>query len=246
MNVVVVTGTGTEVGKTVTTAALAAAAPDARGCSVRVVKPVQTGLRPGEPGDADEVAVLSGCSAVHELVRLADPLAPATAAWLRGVEIPSVAELARDVLALAAEEELLLVEGAGGVLVRLDSDGGTIADLAMTLRSYGCAVDVVVVTSAELGTLNATELTIEALAARGCAPLGLVIGSWPAQPELIHRCNRNDLPALTGMPLLGAIPAGAGSLRHADFQSAAQNWFDGQLWDRLSIPGPQDRQQDRL
>ncbi|MCZ9345004.1 AAA family ATPase, partial [Streptomyces sp. TRM76130] len=59
MAVLVITGTGTEVGKTVVTAAVAAAAV-AAGRSVAVLKAAQTGVGPGEPGDADEVARLAG------------------------------------------------------------------------------------------------------------------------------------------------------------------------------------------
>ena len=226
MSAVVVTGTGTGIGKTVTVAALAAATR-ARGLSPGVVKPVQTGLLPGEPGDADVATRLSGTAArAVELVRLPDPLALATAARLRGVEIPPVATLAASVAALAERHDVLLVEGAGGLLVRLDSAGGTVADLATGLREQGVGVAVVVVTTAELGTLNATELTVEALRSRGIPPLGLVIGSWPDDPQLVQRCNLDDLPALTGVPLLGAIPAGAGALAPADFSAAAPGWLD--------------------
>ncbi|NEB77959.1 AAA family ATPase, partial [Streptomyces sp. SID14478] len=60
-DVLVVTGTGTEIGKTVTTAAVAAVAV-AAGRSVAVLKPAQTGVAPGEPGDVDEVVRLAGAA----------------------------------------------------------------------------------------------------------------------------------------------------------------------------------------
>lgn len=86
MPVLMVTGTGTDVGKTVTTAALAATAL-AAGRSVAVLKPAQTGVGPGEDGDADEVVRLAGEVTAVELARYPDPLAPATAApaWLAPV-----------------------------------------------------------------------------------------------------------------------------------------------------------------
>lgn len=209
---VVVTGTGTGVGKTVATAALATSFAAHR-LSVAVVKPVQTGLLPGEPGsDVDEVRTLSGVTDVHELVRLEDPLAPDSAARLRGVEIPSVAELAERVAGVTAD--VVLVEGAGGALVRLDTEGGTIADLVQALRDHG-DVDVYVVTSADLGTLNHTELTVEALRRRGIEPAGLIIGSWPREPDLAQRCNRDDLPRVTGVPLTTALAALGAADRHA-------------------------------
>ena len=214
--ILVVTGTGTGVGKTVATAALAARASG----TVIVVKPVQTGVLPGEVGDVDDVRRLAGCD-VTEFVRLADPLAPDTAARLAGVELPSVAEHAARIRALADDHDTVIVEGAGGLLVRLDGADGTLLDLAETL---GAAV--VVVVAAGLGTLNHTELTVAALRARGIEPSGLVIGAWPSDPDLASRCNRDDLPRVTGVPLLAVIPEGAGALGdHATFAAAVPGWF---------------------
>ena len=217
--IIVVTGTGTGVGKTIATATLALRAAE-RG-SVVVVKPVQTGIGPGydEVGDAEVVHALTGC-AVQELTCLEDPLAPETAARLRGVRIPPVAEYADRVRVLADSHDTVLVEGAGGVLVRLDAEGGTILDLAAELRA-----DVVVVTEAALGTLNHTELTVAALRARGLEPTGLVIGSWPSEPGLAETCNREDLPRVTGVPVLAIIPAGAGKLTGEEFGRQSPGWF---------------------
>ncbi len=221
--VVVVTGTGTGVGKTIASAALAVRA--AREGSVVVVKPVQTGVGPHatEPGDAEVVHALTGC-AVQELTALDDPLAPDTAARLRGVPIPPVREHVDRIRVLAQFHDTVLVEGAGGLLVRLDTDGGTILDLAAEL-SDDVPVEVVVVATAGLGTLNHSELTVAALRARGIEPVGLVIGSWPDDPGLAEKCNRDDLPRVTGLPLLAVIPEGAGSLDPSDFRTSAPGWF---------------------
>ena len=78
--------------------------------------------------------------------------------------------------------------------------------------------------AAGLGTLNHTELTVDALRARGLEPAGLVVGSWPADPGLAERCNLEDLPRVTGVPLLAVIPAGAGGLERRDFTAAAPGW----------------------
>lgn len=91
--VVVVAGTGTGVGKTVVTAALAARFR-ASGASVAAVKPAQTGVGPGEPGDLDVVRGLGGADHVLEPVRLPEPLAPDTAARRAGVALPPVAATA--------------------------------------------------------------------------------------------------------------------------------------------------------
>jgi len=216
MGHLVIAGTDTDVGKTVVTAALAALAR-ARGRSVAVVKPVQTGVVPGEDGDLAAVRRLSGVEDLHELARFPEPLAPATAARRAGLRAPSVATLANTIRRLAGRE-LVLVEGAGGLLVELDGNGGTLADLAGLL-----AAPVVVVVRSGLGTLNASALTCEALRARGLACAGIVIGSWPAEPDLAERCNLEDLPRYTSAPLLGRMPAGAGELEPAAFLAAARD-----------------------
>ena len=218
--VVVVTGTSTGVGKTVVTAALAARA--AGHGSVAVAKPVQTGIQDGD-SDAQEVHRLTGCP-VQEYIALDEPLAPDTAARRQGVSIPPVAEYADRVRTLAEVHDTVVVEGAGGLLVRLDADGGTLLDLAAEL-SETLPVEVVVVAAAGLGTLNHTELTVGALRSRGLEPAGLVIGSWPADPGLAERCNVEDLPHHTALPVLATIPEGAGSLGRAEFLAAAPTWF---------------------
>lgn len=215
MRVLAVTGTGTGVGKTVVVAALAALARD-RGLAVAVVKPGQTGVLPGEPGDVDEVRRLSGVEDVHELARWPDALAPATAARRAGS--PGIAaEAIRAAVRGLQARDLVLVEGAGGLLVRLDDRGDTLADVAAALGA-----PVLVVAEAGLGTLNATALTCEALRARGLACAGVVIGAWPDAPDLAARCNLEDLPAYARAPLLGRLPEGAGALGRDDFLAVAR------------------------
>ena len=218
-----ITGTDTGVGKTVATAALACRSA-AAGELVLAVKPVQTGLAPGQAGDADEVRRLSGVE-THELVRLPEPLAPESAAYRSGHDLPSAAELARRAAAVLGEraDGTVLVEGAGGVAVRLDSDGSTLLDVGTALAAYG-AVDVVLVVRSGLGSLNHTELSVEAIRRSGLEPAGLVIGSWPAAPGLADRVNATDLTRLTGLPLLAVLPAGAAALEPAVFRARVPDW----------------------
>jgi len=211
----VVTGTSTGVGKTVVTAALAVLNPGAL-----VVKPVQTGAADGD-SDAREVARLSGAD-VQEWTLLDEPLAPDTAARRQGVQIPTVASYVERLASLGAET--VVVEGAGGLLVRLDGDGGTLLDLADGLADAGHDVEVVVVAAAGLGTLNHTELTVGALRSRGLEPVGLVVGSWPDEPGLAERCNLADLPRVTGVPLLAVVPEGSGHLTREQFRSSVRTW----------------------
>lgn len=225
MTVILITGTGTDIGKTIVTAGMAAAAT-ARMVNVCVVKPVQTGVLPGEHGDAAEVARLSGVLAVHEFTRLEDPLAPETAARLRGVAIPKVDDYVEKIIGLDAEHDMVMVEGAGGLLVRLDAHEGTIATIGQQLTERGVDLVVLLVTTLTLGTLNQTQLTVEALGARGLDCAGLIIGSSPQLPDLAERCNRDDLTRVTGVPVIGTVPAAAGRLEPTAFQQQAITWFD--------------------
>ncbi|MFI9246344.1 dethiobiotin synthase [Streptomyces sp. NPDC053086] len=228
MPVLVITGTGTEVGKTVTTAAVAAAAL-AAGRSVAVLKAAQTGVGPDERGDADEVARLAGPVTADELARFPEPLAPGTAARRAAMAPVHPHEVAERAAKLATEHDLVLVEGAGGLLVRFDAAGGTLADVARLLDA-----PVLIVAQAGLGTLNTTELTARELRRRELELAGMVIGSWPDDPDLAARCNVTDLPEVAAAPLLGALPAGAGALPPAEFRAAAPGWLAPRLdgtWD---------------
>jgi dethiobiotin synthetase len=215
VSVLLVSGTGTEVGKTAVTAAVAALAVD-RGSSVAVVKPAQTGVAPDEPGDLTEIARLAPGVATFEFARYPDPLSPEAAARRTGVDGLELTDVARRVTELAGRFDLVLVEGAGGLLARYAADGWTFAHLARALDA-----PVLVVAAPGLGTLNHTALTLEVLAARGIRFDGIVLGSWPAVPDLAVRCNVADLAVIAGRPLGGALPAGAPSF--GDFLSAARH-----------------------
>jgi dethiobiotin synthetase len=217
LTVLVITGTGTGVGKTVVSAALASHA-DRAGIDVAVCKPVQTGTEDGDDDLAD-VARLAGVTELAGLARYPRPMAPAAAAEQAGMTLPTRDELVRLICGLDHPQRLTLVEGAGGLLVELADSGVTLRDLAADL---GAAALVAV--RAELGTLNHTALTLEALAAQRIPCAGLVIGSWPAQPGLVETSNRSALARLA--PIRAALPAGAGSMNAADFAAMSAAAFD--------------------
>lgn len=217
MSVLVVTGTGTGVGKTVATAALACHARLA-GLDVAVCKPVQTGTDDGD----DDLAEIGRQAGVTQLVagwRYPEPLAPVAAAQRAGAALPTRAELVELIRRADAPGRLTLVEGAGGLLVEVGADGVTLRDLAADL-----AAPVLIVVAAGLGTLNHTALTIEALGAQGVSCAGLVIGSWPAQPGIAEIDNRDALARLA--PVRAALPAGAGTLGASDFAQMSARAFD--------------------
>jgi len=152
---IVVTGTDTDVGKTVFAAALTVA------LGARYWKPVQAGLADGS--DARSVVQLGvdPGRVVREAYRLNTPCSPHRAAEIDGVTI----ERAR--LTLPAGDGPLVVEGAGGVLVPLTRDW-SFADQA---AAWG--QPVVLVARTALGTINHSLLSIEALRARGVPLLGV-------------------------------------------------------------------------
>ncbi|MBK5231431.1 MAG: ATP-dependent dethiobiotin synthetase BioD [Thermoleophilia bacterium] len=219
MKALIVAGTDTGVGKTMVTAAFASQAQRA-GRRVAVLKPAQTGLPEGESGDVDEVKRLSGVEDIHEIVRHPEPLAPATAAAQVGDPGITVEQIV-DVIDEIKDRDLIIIEGAGGVLVRFDELGGTLIDLAVALEA-----PVVLVARAGLGTLNHSALSIEALRNRGAECPGVVIGAWPEAPDLVARANVSDLPSYCGAPLLGRIPDGAARLDPLEFQTQAQSWIN--------------------
>jgi dethiobiotin synthase len=217
--IILVTGTDTGVGKTITTAALAAVLHGA-GRSVAVYKPCQSGAADGD-SDAAVVVRLAGAVTAETGVVLQQPMAPVAAAAVDGTPLPRVAAHAGRVRGLAASHDHVLVEGAGGLLVELDSGGGTLADLGALL-----AAAVVLVARPALGTLNHTALTLEALAARDLQVIGVVLGSWPVIPGAVHDSNRQVLGSLR-VPFLGALPEQASELSPADFRAGAAAWLNG-------------------
>jgi dethiobiotin synthetase len=223
---VLVTGTDTGVGKTVVTAGLAAAA-SAIGLRVAVVKPAESGAGPDEMSDVDAVARLAAPATARTLAQYPYALAPLAAARLAGeppLELYSAVDAIR---AEAKSHDLVLVEGAGGLLVpmgvRPSGQPWTVADLAVSLGA-----PAVVVARAGLGTLNHTALTMEALDRRG-VPAYVVIGAWPTEPDLVHVANLVDLYA----QLAGAVPAGAGSIEPGVFRRSAPGWFTARLFGTL-------------
>jgi dethiobiotin synthetase len=187
MDGVLVTGTDTGVGKTLVAAALAKSRP-----GVTYVKPAQTGLAADTP-DVEVVRAIAGCP-VRQGRGFDEALAPAVAASRAKVALRRA-----DLLAPFHGLDLVVGEGAGGLLVELGTDGTTLADLAVDLD-----LPLVVVVRPGLGTLNHTRLTLEAAWARGITVLGLVVNGYPAAPDLATTTN---LAVLEGMaPLLAVVP----------------------------------------
>lgn len=211
---VFVTGTDTGVGKTLVAAAIARTWRE-DGHEVVYVKPVQSGAADGDDDAADVAALAEVPTVVGPMV--GPSLAPGVAARLAG-EVLDGDELAAVVTdaAEAAPGARLVVEGAGGLLVELGSDGTTCADLAARL-----GLAVVVVARPGLGTLNHTALTLAELDRRGLALAGVVVSDYPDEPDLAARTNLAELDRLSGGRLVGVLP------HLAAISGAALRWREG-------------------
>ncbi|MDG4823867.1 dethiobiotin synthase [Asanoa sp. WMMD1127] len=211
---VLVTGTDSGVGKTIATAAMAVAA-QAAGLRVAVVKPAQT----GELSDVDTVRLLAAPATARTLASFAEPLAPLTAARIAQQEPLELYTVVDAVRAEAEKHDVVLVDGAGGLLVpmglRPSGEPWTMADLAVSLDA-----PAVVVARAGSGTLNHIALTLEALSRRAVTA-GVVLGAWPVEPELVHWSNLSDLVD----NLVGVLPDGAGSMEPGVFGRSAPGWL---------------------
>jgi dethiobiotin synthetase len=200
MTPIFVTGTDTGVGKTLVSAAIAAALAR-RGERVGVVKPVETGCRP-DPEDALALAAAAGDTAPLADVcphQLPDPLAPSLAAERAGITI-DVDALVAHVQRRAASADVLLIEGAGGLLVPL-TQRASFADFAAQLGAR-----VVLVVGSRLGAINHTLLTLDALAGRKIAVAGYVMNHLEPDEDLAVATNEALLAALTGVGRLGTVP----------------------------------------
>ncbi|MET0559434.1 MAG: dethiobiotin synthase [Solirubrobacterales bacterium] len=200
---VFVTGTGTEVGKTIVAAAIARTLA-AEGRRVAVFKPAVTGLE--EPGETDHELLRRAAGSPQSDEQIAPyrydpPASPHLAASLAGEEIDS--QRLRDAATeAAASADFLVCEGVGGLLVplagrashRLDKEPGPpylVRDLAVDL-----GYPLVVVAPPGLGTINHTLLTLEAARAAGLEAGLVVLTPWPREPSEIERSNRETIAAL--------------------------------------------------
>jgi len=198
-----VTGTDTGVGKTMVAAALACYATRC-GLRTAVMKPCETGVSdPGRPGaDAELLRWAAGSTDDDSLIapyRFHAPLSPAQAAEQDGVRIdPGVIVEARN--ELAKGKDLLLIEGAGGLMVPLRG-GYLMADL---IRQLGTRL--LVVSRPTLGTINHTLLTIYAARCMELPVTGFFINRMPAEPGQAEREAPHILASLASADLLGVFP----------------------------------------
>lgn len=191
-----VTGTSTEVGKTVVAAAIARTLAT-EGKRVAVFKPAVTGLE--EEGETDHALLrrASGSSQSDDEIapyRYGPPASPHLAAALAGEEIDPE-RLRQTARAAAADADVLVCEGVGGLLVPL-TPTYLVRDLATDL-----GYPLVIVAGPGLGTINHTLLTIESARTVGLEVAAVVLNPWPDEPTEIERSNHETITSLAHVPV---------------------------------------------
>lgn len=204
---VFVTGTDTGVGKTFVSAALVRRLVWL-GCSVGVMKPVETGVAAGSP-DHSDAARLMTAGQVNDSLELVSPyrfplpLAPLSAASAQGQKID------QDIIVdhyeqLAARHTCMVVEGAGGLLVPMGQDWD-LRDLVRRVK-----LPVILVGRVGLGGINHALLTLEALEHRAIPVVALVLNETDAPRSSIQQEQQASTLALlreqTSVPVLGPLP----------------------------------------
>jgi dethiobiotin synthetase len=188
---VFVTGTGTEVGKTVVAAAIARTAA-AAGERVAVFKPAVSGL--DEPGEPDHELLRRAAGSEQRIegiapYRFGPPVSPHLAAEMAGVDIDPGAVVAAARKA-AGEGDLLVCEGVGGFLVPLTAEY-SVRDFAREL-----GLPVVIAAPPGLGTINHTLLTVEAVRGAGLEVAAVALTPWPQRPSGMEESNRETIAGL--------------------------------------------------
>ena len=198
-----ITGTDTDVGKTVVTAGLASAVRSL-GYSVGVFKPVQTGSlkKNNELVSPDLEFIKSADNSIltKASYNFKEPATPSLAAALEGVTI-DLDKIIEDYKELERKCDFVIVEGAGCLLVPI-KDKFLMRDLVKTLY-----LPMVIVTRPDLGTINHTLLTIEAAKNKNIKIAGIIISDYPSGTENIAIKNAPDMiKELSGEKILGILP----------------------------------------
>ena len=193
-----VTGTGTEIGKTVIAGGLAAALKQS-GTNVGVMKPIST----GDTADAQflkHTAQVDDTLASINPIYLRHPLAPSVAARMenRDIDLPCI-ETA--FAALQQKYDFVIVEGVGGIAVPIQDDF-LVAHLISRLR-----LPILIVSQAGLGTLNHTLLTVAFAQQFALQIAGIVLNRLSQEPVgLAETTNPVEIEKLTGIPVIGVVP----------------------------------------
>ena len=201
-----VTGTDTEVGKTVIAGGIAHILKE-QGQRVGVFKPVASGCQVDRQGLVSQDAeFLAHCANSPESlehicpVRYREPLAPEVAVQ-RGAQPMDLKSVRTYYNRLVAEKDVVIVEGIGGLLVPL-AEELTVADLAVQI-----GLPLLIVARPGLGTINHTLLTVEVARSRGLQLAGIVINSYVADTASVaEETNAAAIERASGVKVLAIVP----------------------------------------
>ena len=197
-----ITGTGTEVGKTIITAGIAALSVR-MGKRVSVMKPVQTGVSEYTADLATIHALVPGITPLPPDMAMTYcyqlPASPHLAARNENTIIDPARILQDYHKAMALDTDLLLIEGAGGVSVPLREDFSNL-DLIEKMK-----IKVIVTALSGLGTINHSLLTINSLQQRKIDIAGIIFNKMPLNPGRVEKDNVKIIEKISKIPVLGVI-----------------------------------------
>jgi dethiobiotin synthetase len=197
-----VTGTDTDVGKTIISSGLAAVLKEKK-VDVGVFKPLLSGIDREDPtSDTSLLKQLSQTSLSYEEItpfQFKEPLAPYVAGKLEG-KIIGIEEVVDHWEKIREKHEFFIVEGAGGISVPL-GEGFLVSDLIKVLQ-----LPIVIVARPNLGTFNHIFLTVQYAKNMGLSIAGIVINGINESPDLAEKTNPELIEQLCGVPILGITP----------------------------------------
>jgi dethiobiotin synthetase len=220
---VFVTGTDTEVGKTIVAAAICAAAVE-RGLTVAAFKPVVTGLDEPVvdwPRDHELLSEVANAGQTPDEVaphRYGPAVSPHLAEQLADEELDP-AELIGKAEAQAEKADALVVEGVGGLLVPLAKEY-LVRDFAGEL-----SLPVVIAARPGLGTISHSLLTIEAARAVALRIQAVVLTPWPDEPSAMERSNMETIERFGEVPVIGLPRTDPAGLAAAGAVLPVSDWL---------------------
>ncbi|MBM4763028.1 dethiobiotin synthase [Bacillus sp. B15-48] len=202
MNGFFVTGTDTDVGKTIISSGLAAVLKE-KEIDVGVFKPLLSGISREDPeSDTSLLKELSQTSLSHQEItpfQFNNPLAPYVAGKLEG-KVVKMEEIVTYWEKIREKHRFFIVEGAGGISVPL-GEGFLVSDLIKVLK-----LPIIIVARPNLGTFNHTFLTVQYAKSLNIPIVGIVINGINDFPGLAEKTNPDLIEKLCGVPVLGVTP----------------------------------------
>ncbi|WP_332694988.1 dethiobiotin synthase [Halalkalibacter lacteus] len=202
MKGIFVTGTDTDVGKTIISGGLAAVLKDLE-IDIGVFKPMISGISRQDPESDTSILKRMSCTPLSKEeispFQYKEPVAPYVAQQIEGTRV-RIAEVLDYWEKIRDRHDFFIVEGAGGISVPL-GENFLVSHLITALE-----LPIVIVTRPDLGTVNHTFLTIQYAKSLGLDILGIVINGMSDSPSLAEKTNPKLIEELCEVPVLGITP----------------------------------------